>query len=254
MAYASRVVGPRVYVGWDPYELTAHVVATASLQAHSQRMVDIRRLALLELKTRGWYTRPTTATGEHRLWDVISEAPMSTEHAISRFFVPYLNDFRGWALFVDGDILARADIRELFALADPRYAVMCVQHPALPAEGTKKDGAVQQAYRRKNWSSVLLWNCAHPAHQALSLDALNTWPGRDLHAFNWLDDDEIGALPASWNYLVNVSALPPTVNLAHFTLGVPSIDGHAADPFADEWFAVARAAGYQFKRGQVQAV
>lgn len=173
---------------------------------------------------------------------------MSTEHAISRFFVPYLCEYHGWALFVDGDILARADVRELFALADDRYALMCVQHPPLPAEGTKKDGAIQQSYPRKNWSSVVLWNCGHPAHQALTLDALNTWPGRDLHAFTWLRDEEIGALPPDWNYLVNVNALPPYVKIAHFTLGVPATDGHAADPFADEWFAAARMAGYRYDR------
>jgi hypothetical protein len=238
----------RVFIGWDPHEMAASVVADYSLKAHARGSYpESRRLTLLELRHRQLYTRPTILWPDGKtLWDEISDAPMSTEHAISRFFIPLLCGYQGWALFVDGDVLFRQDVAALFALADPTYAVQVVQHPPLLAGGTKKAGQAQQPYPRKNWSSVMLFNCGHEANRALTLDVLNSWPGRDLHAFRWLDDDVVGVLPADWNHLVNVSAPSESVALAHFTLGTPNLPGHEADPYADEWFAVAKRAGYYF--------
>ncbi len=236
-----------VWIGWDPAEMAAWNVAARSAG------VPAHRLALSPLQKAGLYTRAMehrTADGRSYLWDVRSDAPMSTEHALSRFWVPMLCEYHGWALFTDGDVLFRGDIQELFALADPKYAVQVVQHAPLLAEGTKKDGQPQTAYHRKNWSSVILWNCGHPANQALTLDVLNTWPGRDLHAFKWLTNDLIGQLPAQYNYLVNVSPMPEDVKIAHFTLGTPNLPGHAEDPFADEWLATAKRAGYRFNLAQ----
>ena len=233
---------PVVFIGFDPSELIASAVASASIRATTVKHVDVRRLALDEIRAKGWYTRPT----EHRdgqLWDVLSEAPMSTEHAIARFWVPALMQRRGWALFTDGDVLFRDDVMALFALADARYAVQVVQHPPLLDTAQKKTGHVQTVYQRKNWSSVVLWNCPHPAHDALTPKVLNTWPGRDLHRFAWLDDALIGALPSRWNWLANVSAPDSNPAIVHYTLGMPYLEGHREDPFADEWFRVARAAG-----------
>jgi len=236
-----------VWMGWDPREQMAWHVAAQSLHVVSPRVIP-RRLSLSDLQERGLYTRPIERRGVD-FWDPISVAPMSTEHAISRFLVPYLCEYRGWALFVDGDVLFRRPIEDLFALADPQYAVMCVQHPPLGSAAPKKLGQTQTLYSRKNWSSVMLFNCEHRANQRLTLDLVNKLAGRDLHAFCWLDDHHIGMLPAKWNYLVNVTAphLDPDPNiiaLVHFTLGVPALAGHESDPFAEEWFAAARAAGY----------
>lgn len=147
---------------------------------------------------------------------------MATEFAISRFCVPFLQH-NGWALFVDCDIVCLADIRELFALADDRYAVMVVKHKQESGPETKMDGQAQTYYSRKNWSSVMLFNCGHPSHERLSQEDLNTWPGRDLHAFNWLEDEVIGELPAEWNWLVNVEPDMERPKIAHFTLGGPWI-------------------------------
>ena len=108
-------------------------------------------------------------------------------------------------MFADCDILCRADIAELFDLADDRYALMCVQHDYTPTETVKMGSEIQTSYPRKNWSSLALWNCDHPAHRALTLAHLNQWSGRDLHRFRWLWDSQIGALPPAWNYLVGVS-------------------------------------------------
>lgn len=229
----------RVFLGWDPREVAAYAVAARSIQARASVPVDIRKIRLDWLRDRGWYLRPTVRRNG-QLWDVVSEAPMSTEHAIARFFVPLLCGFSGWALFADSDVLVRADLAELFALADERYAVQVVQHAYEPSETRKMDGQIQTAYARKNWSSVVLWNCAHEAHRALTINVLNGWPGRDLHAFTWLADDLIGALPAAWNHLVGVSSeSAEPVKLAHFTLGLPNMAGYESCAFADEWRAAA---------------
>lgn len=236
----------RIYIGWDAAESRAYNVAAHSLHAHAHTRHDVHRLALERLQALGIYQRPTHRIENGQLYDAISEAPMSTGHAIGRFFAPYLCNYNGWALFTDGDVLFRDNVAELFALTDEQYAVMCVHHAPMPEQGEKKAGHVQTQYARKNWSSVLLFNCGHPSNLALSLEVLNSWPGRDLHAFQWLKDEEIGELPQRWNYLVGVTTPAPLhVSLAHFTLGTPDVPGHEEDPFADEWRAVAKRAGYK---------
>src|SRR6185295_5915521 len=145
-----------------------------------------------------------------------------------------------------GDVLFREDVARLFALADDRMAVQVVQHDHYPMDRIKMDGQVQTRYYRKNWSSVLLFNCGHPANQALTVELVNTVPGRDLHRFCWLSDDLIGALPATWNVLIGEQA-PGAAAIAHFTLGVPDLPGYETQPYADEWYAAARACGYRLE-------
>lgn len=224
----------RVFLGWDPREALAYRIAARSIQWKTSRRVDIQAINLSWLRDRGWYRRATDRR-DGQLWDVVSDAPMSTEHAIARFFVPILCGFDGWALSADCDILCRKDLSDLIPYMDDRYAVRVVKHEHHPHLSVKMDGQAQTKYPRKNWSSVILWNCGHPAHQALTLDVLNTWPGRDLHAFKWLDDEAIGSLPAGWNHLVGVSPVSPEVNIAHFTLGTPDMQGYELCDFADEW-------------------
>jgi len=236
----------KIYLGFDADEMVACAVARESIMRQTAD-ADIHRISRLSLGEN--YTRPTSRrapTGA--LWDDLSEAPMSTDHAIARFFVPWLCDYTGWAIFLDGDILCRRDLAAMMASADPQYAVVCVQHPPLLAEGAKKDGAVQIAYPRKNWSSVMLFNCGHPANRKLDLVLLNCLPGRDLHRFCWLQEDQIGVLPARWNYLVGVNPGMEDPAIVHFTTGVPLIAAHAHDPFSDEWYATAALAGYKLSR------
>jgi hypothetical protein len=237
-----------VYIGFSPEEIEAVNVAEASLRARSGSRVDIRRISRMSLP--GVYRRPTEIHDGQR-WDVISNAAMSTDHALARFFVPWLRQYSGWALFMDGDVIVRQDVCELFERVDDQdddqYAVMVVKHDAhrQPA-GEKKAGQIQTAYPRKNWSSVMLLNCGHPAMKVLTLEKLNSARGRDLHAFDWLRDHEIGSLHPKWNWLVNVS--PPVIDpaIVHYTEGVPLLPDHRQDPYADEWFFWAGVAGYRF--------
>lgn len=249
----------RVYVGYDPREDWAYRVACASIVRHATIPVQITPLRLERLELAGILRRPrrlrcpdvepgTLVTLEPNsalrrvMWDDISQAPMSTEFAISRFATPLLAQ-SGWALFVDCDVVALGDVSELFAMADDEKAVMCVQHPPLAGTGQKMDSQVQTTYARKNWSSVMLFNCDHPANRGLNLSLLNTAPGRDLHRFCWLDEQWLGELPAAWNWLVGVTARPDTPKLAHFTLGGPWLPGWVPHVYDDLWLAASQGLG-----------
>lgn len=250
----------KVYIGWDPREIDAYEVARRSLLRHCSRSIAITPLVLADLELAGLMRRPlrriqkgkgmiiqdgrverrTITTAQSlQLWDEISCAPMATQFANSRWLTPLLAQ-RGWAAFLDCDVVALADIAELFALADPDKAVMCVHHDKLVAEGTKMDGQIQTVYKRKNWSSVMLFNCEHPKNRGLTLDLINSKPGRDLHRFCWLEDADIGELPAEWNWLVNVQSRPRDPKLAHFTLGGPWLSNWQRAPHDDVWLGASQ--------------
>lgn len=225
----------KVYIGYDPREEEAYLVAEYSLRRHASIPLAVTPLRLEQLQAQGLALRPYRI---HRnsLWDVLSDAPCSTEFSNTRFLTPLLAQ-SGWALFIDCDMLFLGDVRELFELADDSCAVMCVKHEHVPTEDVKMDGCEQTRYARKNWSSVMLFNCDHPANRRLTLEMINTRPGRDLHGFCWLYDDEIGALPAEWNWLVGVQPKPAFPRLAHYTLGMPFMPGYERAEHSDLWWA-----------------
>jgi lipopolysaccharide biosynthesis glycosyltransferase len=162
------------------------------------------------------------------MYDLASNALCSTEFAVSRFLVPILCQ-SGWALFTDCDVVFMANPRALMALVEEDKAVMVVKHNH-HGEGLKMGGMTQTDYPRKNWSSIMLFNCDHPANKRLTIQDVNERPGRDLHAFYWLHDSEIGELPAEWNWLVGVTEEPVHPKIAHFTNGGPWIaDWQAAE-------------------------
>ena len=228
-----------VYIGWDPRETEAYDVCEFSLRSRSGIELDIRPIKLQELRSQGLYNRPTEFR-DARLWDVISEAPMSTEFAISRFFVPLLAQHHGikadWALFCDCDFLWLGDIAELQAEADPNKALCCVQHQYEVKESVKMDGQAQMTYARKNWSSLMLFNLRSKSHEKLTLDVLNGVPGRDLHRFCWLRDDELQPLSIDWNWLEGAYTATETPPRAiHFTRGGPWMVGWEHVNYAELW-------------------
>lgn len=222
-----------IWIGFDPRESSAYAVCRDSIRRRMFSPVPISGIVLDDVRADNLYWRPTERR-EHQLWDVISDAPMATEFSISRFLTPHLAG-TGWALFMDCDMLARANLANVFALCDPDKAVMCVKHFHEPENTIKMDGQQQTRYARKNWSSFMLFNCDHPANEGLTLDLINTAPGRDLHAFCWLEDSDIGELPAEWNYLVGHTRLNREPSVVHFTDGMPFMAGYENCEFADEW-------------------
>jgi hypothetical protein len=229
-----------IWLGYDTKETTAFAVARYSIRKYD-RYIPIKGLVLDHLQRNGLYYREhewrMDDDGVKRRYDVISNAPMSTEFSISRFLVPLLAK-TGWALFADGDILVRGNIHQLFALGDANKAVMCVKHTYKQSKGYKKDKQLQTIYPRKNWSSVMLFNCDHPLNQKLTVEYINQLPGRELHRFCWLQDEDIGELPPEWNYCVGHTELNREPMLVHFTDGLPDLPGYEDQDYAEEWRAM----------------
>jgi hypothetical protein len=245
-----------IWIGFDPREAAAFAVARETVWRNVPRHWPIHGLVLADLQAAGLYTRPIewrpSAADRPIMWDVISNAPMSTEHANARFLVPHLAH-HGWALFTDGDTLVRGQtgkLGRLFETFDPGLAVYCVKHRHEPPPGLKMDGQEQTRYARKNWTSFIAFNCDHPANKALTLEMVNTLPGRDLHRLCWLDDDLIGEIGPQWNWLVGHSDPGIDPDMVHFTDGVPDMIGYENAPFADEW----RAARNDWARGGNRAL
>lgn len=226
------------YIGYDGREDAAFEVCRASLLRHASIPLHIVKLDQAALNRSGWYRREWRFNGDGDRIDQGDLRPFSTDFAFTRFMVPALSMYQGWALFCDCDFLFTADIAELFSFADPKYAAMCVKHDHDPAETTKMGGIVQSRYRRKNWSSLVLYNAGHPSNGTLTGHVVNTFAGQWLHGFGWLNDDEIGDLPLRWNWLAGVSEpLDTTPAGIHFTLGGPWIPKVAKMPYADLWRA-----------------
>jgi hypothetical protein len=225
-----------VYIGFDRREPEATEVARRSLEATSSIPVEIEALREDVLRARGLYDRPFRTEGRQR-FDLRDGKPFSTDFSFTRFLVPVLQDFQGWTLFCDGDFMFRRDLKELMALADESKAVLVVQHVYKPPEKLKMDGQLQERYARKNWSSLILWNCGHPANGALTAHEVNHQPGSYLHGFRWLEDDQIGAVPEEWNWLEGWSSPEIEPSAVHMTRGVPTMAGYEDIPYADEWRA-----------------
>lgn len=225
----------KVYMGWDSRESAAYSVASFSITRRTSKPVVIDPLIAGTLESRRILMRPILHGPGLRMIDGVTGTPMSTQFAFSRFAIPLLQQ-DGWALFCDCDMLFTGDVAKLFELADDKYAVMVVKHDYAPSTKTKMDDQVQAPYPRKNWSSLVLWNCSHPAHDPLGR-GINSWPGLDLHQFKWLDDELIGDLPKEWNWLVNEYPDKPAseVSNLHFTLGGPWFANHAPSIYDDLW-------------------
>jgi hypothetical protein len=142
---------------------------------------------------------------------------------------------------MDGDVLVRENLVRLFEGLDPKKAVYCVKHNHNPSIAIKMDGQAQLPYPRKNRSSICVYNASHPSNARLTPELINTLPGRDLHRYCWLEDEEIGELDPKWNHLVGVSRSNADPAISHFTLGIPDMNGFADQPFAEEWFEERRA-------------
>jgi len=216
-----------IFIGFDPRERAATNVLIDSLVQRSSDPLAINPLLTPQLEAHGLYWRERNPK-------------QSTAFSFTRFLVPHLMGYKGWAIFMDCDMLCRGDIAELWAQRDENFAVLCVQHDHQPNQSQKFLGEVQSAYPKKNWSSLMLLNCSRCT--ALTPEYVNTASGLDLHRFHWLSGDhEIGAIQGRWNHLVDVQdpAIAGDSPLLHWTLGGPwfreqrTMGGY----LAAEWFA-----------------
>jgi len=162
----------------------------------------------------------------------------SNDFIYSRFLTPYLNQFNGWAIFADGDMICQADIKELWDLRDESKAMLVVKHEYQTKAYRKYLGNINENYPRKNWSSVILWNCSHPKHKILTPEFIANQTGKYLHRFSWLNDNEIGELPKEWNWLAIEYPEERQAKLIHYTLGTPCFKEYKDTEMADLWYSV----------------
>ena len=211
-----------VFIGYDSKEKIAYHVLSESILRNSTKPVSITPIALNNIKD-----------------DFVRERNnlSSTEFSFSRFIIPHLMNYRGWALFMDCDMLMKADIAELWRLRDDRYAVQVCKHDYVPKEKTKFLGQTQTAYPKKNCSSFMLMNCKKCS--ALTPNYVNAATGLELHQFKWLEsDDLIGDLPLEWNWLVGEYDYKEDVKNVHYTKGGPYFKDYMDCDYSKDWFNI----------------
>ncbi len=153
----------------------------------------------------------------------------------SRFLVPYLSNFKGKALFLDGDMIVNEDLQNLFNLFDEKFAVQVVKHDYKTKYPIKYLGAKNDDYPKKNWSSVILFNCAHKKNKILTPELIERSAGSYLHRFSWLNEKLVGALPSSWNHLVLEFKEDKQASILHYTIGSPCFSDYRKGPEAKIW-------------------
>lgn len=207
-----------IFVGYDPREAVAYHTCANSIIRHASKPVAIIPLALNLFED---YTETHTDGSNHFIY--------------SRFLVPHLMNFEGHAIFIDGDMIVRDDIVKLWELRDFGKDVQVVKHDYKTKMKEKYLGAKNEDYPRKNWSSVILWNCSSYPNRKLTPDFVQRSTGAELHRFTWIEDSRIGELPREWNWLPDEYGPNLDAKLLHYTLGTPCFHEFATTPQADEW-------------------
>ena len=207
-----------VFIGYDPREAIAFHVCANSIIRNSSRPVSIIPVALNLFKD---YSETHTDGSNHFIY--------------TRFLVPHLMHWQGWAIFIDGDMIVRGDIAELWDLKELSKDVMVVKHDYKTKMTEKYLGSKNEDYPRKNWSSVILWNCNSFPNRKLTPEYVMNATGAELHRFTWISDDRIGELPKEWNWLPDEYGENPDAKLLHYTLGTPCFHEFANTHQGNEW-------------------
>jgi len=211
-----------IFIGYDSKEKIAYHVLSESILRNSTKPVSITPIYLPNIKDDFLRERNNLS---------------STEFSFSRFIIPHLMNYQGWALFMDCDMLMKADVEELWRLRDDKYAVQVCKHDYVPRTETKFLGQIQTAYPKKNWSSVMLMNCKKCTR--LTPDYVNKASGLELHQFKWLENEElIGSLPLEWNWLAGEYPYKEDVKNIHYTEGGPYFEQYADCDYSSEWYNV----------------
>lgn len=208
-----------IFVGYDPREAIAYHTCVNSIVRNSSKPVAIVPVALNLFRD---YAETHTDGSNHFIY--------------TRFLVPHLMDYTGHAIFIDGDMIVRGDIAELWNLRDVYKDVQVVKHDYKTKMPVKYLGAKNEDYPRKNWSSVILWNCNSFPNRRLTPEFVQRSTGSELHRFSWIEDARIGSLPPEWNWLDIEYEPNADAKLVHYTLGTPCFDEFAnKGSFSNEW-------------------
>ena len=213
-----------VYIGYDSSNLgqkLAYKVCQKSLLKHNKNL-KIIKLSKKELEDKKLFFR--------------EENTGSTEFTYTRFLCPLLNNYKGWVLFCDSDFLWLCDVDEIFKkYNDKRYAVYCIKHKYDSSiTKNKMDGKKQEWYPRKNWSSLMLFNCEHPSIKKLNIENVNKKTPKWLHRMGWCKNEEIGEIDKKYNYLVGYYHDNIYKGL-HYTDGGPWYKDYMDCEFSKDW-------------------
>jgi len=220
-----------VFVGYDPREAIAFHTCVNSIIRHASQPVAIMPIALNLFQD---YKETHTDGSNHFIY--------------TRFLVPHLMSYTGWAIFIDGDMIVRDDIVKLWNLQESHVDVMVVKHDYKTRMKEKYLGAKNEDYPRKNWSSVILWNCSSWPNRKLTPEFIENATGAQLHRFSWIDDERIGELPIEWNWLPDEFGANPDAKLLHYTLGTPCFHEFADTPQSEDWHREHMLADYCLQR------
>ena len=210
-----------IFIGYDSKVKIAYHVLAESILRNSSTPVTISPINLSNLKN--IYTR--------------KQDPLaSTEFSFSRFLVPHLMNYNGWAIFIDSDMVMLSDITELWNLRNEDYAIQVCKHDYTPNSKNKFLGNNQTIYAKKNWSSLMLMDCSKC--KTLTPEYVNAKSGLELHQFKWLDENLIGNIPLEWNWLVGEYPYKKDVHNVHFTEGGPYFKDYKNTEYANEWFNI----------------
>ena len=219
-----------IYIGFDEIESTAYHTLAHSIIEYASGPVRISPICSKHYK---------------KFFNRERDDKQSNDFSFTRFLVPYLNNYDDTAIFMDCDMMLRTDIFQVLNDLDPENAISVVMHDYTPSDTVKYLNNVQYAYPRKNWSSFVVWNCAHPKNRTLTPEFVEKATGLTLHRFTWLDDDEIGELDVRWNWLVGDYINPPVdVKNVHWTLGGPYFNEYSQVDFSGEWFEMNKKMNY----------
>ena len=210
-----------IFIGYDSKVKIAYHVLAESILRNSSTPVTISPINLSNLKN--IYTRK-------------QDSLASTEFSFSRFLVPHLMNYNGWAIFMDSDMVMLSDITELWNLRNEDYAIQVCKHEYTPSSKNKFLGNNQTIYAKKNWSSLMLMDCSKC--KTLTPEYVNTRSGLELHQFKWLDENLIGSIPLEWNWLVGEYPYKKEVHNIHFTEGGPYFKDYKNTEYANEWFNI----------------
>jgi lipopolysaccharide biosynthesis glycosyltransferase len=220
-----------IFIGYDPREAVAYHTCANSIIRHASKPVAIVPLAL-------------------NLFEDYNETHTdgSNQFIYSRFLVPHLMNYEGHAIFIYGDMIVRDDIVKLWDMRDATKDVQVVKHNYKTKMAEKYLGAKNENYPRKNWSSVILWNCNSFPNRKLTPAFIENATGAELHRFTWIDDERIGELPREWNWLPDEYGPNPDAKLLHYTLGTPCFHDFATTPQSEEWHREHMLADYCLQR------
>lgn len=207
-----------IFIGYDPREAIVFHVCANSIIRNSSKPVSIIPLAL-------------------NLFEDYKETHKDGSNAFiySRFLVPHLMDFKGHAIYIDGDMVVKEDIAKLWELRQKHRDVQVVKHDYKTRMPIKYLGSKNEDYPRKNWSSVIIWNCESFSNKRLTPEYVMNSTGKHLHRFEWLEDNRIGSLPIEWNWLPDEFGENTRAKLLHYTLGAPCFEEFHDTEMAQDW-------------------